>query len=77
MPLLPRGTMVILTSFFDNTADNPHNPDPDQLVVFGRRSVDEMSHLWIGRTYFTDEEFAILLNEREQMLRQRQLAQQE
>jgi hypothetical protein len=76
-PLLPRGTIVILTSYYDNTAANPANPDPDQLVVFGRRSVDEMSHFWIGRTYFTDEEFAELVAERERMLAQRPVAQEE
>ena len=71
-PLLPTGTIVVLTSFFDNTVDNPGNPDPDQLVVFGRRSVDEMSHLWIGRTYFEQDEFEQLVAEREQILRGRQ-----
>ncbi len=76
-PLLPKGTIVILTSFYDNTADNPSNPDPNQLVVFGRRSVDEMSHFWIGRTYFSDEEFEELLAERQRLLAQRPVAQQE
>ena len=70
-PLLPKGTLVVLTSFFDNTADNPGNPDPDQLVVFGRRSVDEMSHVWIGRTFFEQEEFVRLVAEREELLRVR------
>jgi hypothetical protein len=69
MPLLPKGTVVVLTSYFDNTSDNPHNPDPDQVVVFGRRSVDEMSHVWIGRTFFEQEEFDQLVAEREQYLK--------
>lgn len=69
MPLLPKGTVVVLTSYFDNTSDNPHNPDPDQVVVFGRRSVDEMSHVWIGRTFFEQEEFDQLVVEREQYLK--------
>jgi len=71
-PLLPKGTMVIVTSYFDNTENNPGNPDPDQLVVFGRRSVDEMSHLWIGRTFFEQDEFDRLVAEREQLLRERE-----
>ena len=71
MPLLPKGTVVIATSYFDNTADNPDNPDPDQLVVFGKRSVDEMSHIWIGRTFFSEDEFERLVAEREQLLRER------
>ncbi len=43
--------MLQFTSVFDNTADNPINPDPEQWVVFGRRGVDEMSHAWLGITY--------------------------
>jgi hypothetical protein len=69
MPLLPKGTVVVLTSYFDNTAENEHNPDPDQVVVFGRRSVDEMSHIWIGRTFFEQAEFDQLVAEREEYLK--------
>ena len=43
---------------FDNTADNPINPDPEQWVVFGRRGVDEMSHAWLGITYLNEEQCA-------------------
>ena len=56
-PLLPRGTMLLMTSLWDNTAANPLNPDPDQWVVFGQRGVDEMSHIWLGMTYLTDEQY--------------------
>ncbi len=73
-PLLPKGTTLIVTSWFDNTADNPRNPDPDQWVVFGKRTVDDMSHMWIGITYFDDEEaFERLVAEREQLLRERRV----
>ena len=65
-PVLPAGTMLFLTSVFDNTADNPINPDPEQWVVFGRRGPDEMSHMWIGITYVPDEEMERLISEREQ-----------
>lgn len=56
-PLLPKGTVLRFTSVFDNTADNPINPDPDQWVAFGRRGVDEMSHAWVGVTYLNEEEY--------------------
>ena len=56
-PLLPRGTVLMLRSKFDNTAANRINPDPDQWVVFGARGVDEMSHAWIGITYLDDTEY--------------------
>lgn len=65
-PLLPKGTVLITTSVFDNT---PHkgNPDPDQWVVAGSRTVDEMSHIWIGMTYFDNEaDFQKLVDERKQ-----------
>ena len=68
MPLLPKGTVVVLTSLFDNTAENPYNPDPRQWVAGGDRTVDEMSHLRMGITYFDDEaEFEALVRERERI----------
>jgi len=71
MPLLPKGTVLITTSIFDNTANNIHNRDPEQWVVAGSRTVDDMSHIWIGITYFDDEEyFNQLVAEREQLLKQ-------
>ncbi|MCY4016053.1 MAG: hypothetical protein OXE54_02540 [Gammaproteobacteria bacterium] len=63
-PLLPTGTVLQFTSVFDNTADNPINPDPEQWVVFGRRGVDEMSHAWVGITYVNEEQFASAVAER-------------
>ena len=54
----------------DNTADNPHNPDPDQWVVRGDRTVDSMCHFRMGLTYFeTEEEFQAAVDEREALLR--------
>ena len=56
-----------MNSYFDNTADNPTNPDPSQWVTFGRRSASEMSHMWIGITYFDNEaDFQKLVDERNQ-----------
>jgi hypothetical protein len=64
-PLLPKGTVLITTSVFDNTAANPTNPDPNQWVVAGSRTVDEMSHIWIGLTWFdSEEEFNKLVEQR-------------
>ena len=36
---------------------NKNNPDPNQWVGFGDRTVDEMGHAWMNITYMTDEEF--------------------
>ena len=65
-PLLPKGTVIIATSLLDNTADNPSNPDPDQWVVYGRRSVSEMAHIRFGITWIPDEDFEQMVTEREQ-----------
>jgi len=66
-PLLPAGSILVLSSVFDNTANNPINPDPDQWVTFGRRGPDEMNHLWIGITYLPDEEYTRLKTERDNL----------
>ena len=71
-PLLPRGTVLLITTIWDNTADNPINPDPRQWVVFGQRGVDEMSHTWMGITYLTDEQFEKLSAERIQLAAEQQ-----
>ena len=67
-PLLPAGTTLLFTSVFDNSAGNPLNPDPDQWVVFGRRGVDEMSHMWVGITNLEQDEYERLMAERRQRI---------
>ncbi len=57
-PLLPAGTILQFTSVFDNSVNNPLNPDPEQWVLFGRRGVDEMSHAWVAMTYLNEEQYA-------------------
>ena len=44
-------------AWYDNTSGNPNNPDPDQWVGFGDRTVDEMGHAWMNVTYISDEEY--------------------
>ena len=63
-PLLPKGTVLLFSAVFDNTADNPINPDPDQWVVFGRRGPDEMSHMWVNITYLSEEQYEERLRQR-------------
>jgi hypothetical protein len=57
-PLLPKGTILKISAWHDNTAANKSNPDPDQWVGYGDRTVDEMAHAWINITYMSDEDFA-------------------
>jgi hypothetical protein len=76
-PLLPKGTIIVATSFLDNTADNPSNPDPDQWVVYNRRSAGEMAHIRMGITWVEDEDFQQMVEERERVLRERLIAQRQ
>ena len=67
-PLLPKGTVIHVSAWYDNTKGNKNNPDPDQWVGFGDRTVDEMAHAWMNVTYFTDEEYKDLQAERKARL---------
>jgi hypothetical protein len=71
-PLLPKGAVLIITAWYDNTADNPHNPDPDQWVGIGDRTADEMSHAWIAVTHLDQEGYDRLVAEREAEKKARQ-----
>jgi tetratricopeptide (TPR) repeat protein len=44
---LPKGTRLSMQYTYDNSADNPRNPDlPPTRVFWGQRSRDEMGDLW-------------------------------
>jgi hypothetical protein len=57
-PVFPKGTMIHVTAWYDNTSANANNPDPDQWVGFGDRTVDEMGHAWMNVTYISDEDYS-------------------
>jgi len=57
-PLLPKGTILHVIAWHDNTPAKKSNPDPDQWVGYGDRTVDEMAHAWINITYMSDKDFA-------------------
>jgi hypothetical protein len=58
-PLLPKGTILKVTAWHDNTIAKKSNPDPNQWVGWGDRTVDEMAHAWINIVYMKDEDFKI------------------
>ncbi len=64
-PLLPKGTLLRVTAWHDNTSANRDNPDPSQWVGWGDRTVDEMAHAWVNITYMSDEDLEVELAERE------------
>ena len=67
-PLLPKGTVLRIAAWHDNTSANPNNPDPNVWVGYGDRTVDEMAHAWVNVTYMSDEDFRTELETRNKVL---------
>jgi hypothetical protein len=63
-PAFPKGTIIHVTAWYDNTKANKNNPDPDQWVGYGDRTVDEMAHAWMNVVYLSDEEYKAWLDAR-------------
>jgi len=63
-PLIPAGAVITLTAWYDNTENNPYNPDPDQWVGTGQRTADEMSHAWIAVTHLDQKGYEQMVSER-------------
>ena len=63
-PVFPKGTVIHVTAWYDNTRNNKNNPDPEQWVGYGDRTVDEMAHAWMNVVYLNDDEYKTLLAER-------------
>ena len=50
LQLLPAGTRIELVATFDNSAENPNNPNlPPQEIVWGEKTTDEMCIAFLGR----------------------------
>ena len=56
-PLLPKGTILHLIGWYDNSAGNPRNPDPRNWKGRGERSVDDMFQISSMFIYMTEEEY--------------------
>ena len=63
-PLLPKGTIIHVSAWYDNTKANKNNPDPEQWVGYGDRTVDEMAHAWMNVVYLSEEEYQQMLTDR-------------
>jgi hypothetical protein len=45
---LPKDSVIHMRYHYDNSADNPRNPNnPPKRVLSGNRATDEMGHLWL------------------------------
>jgi len=73
-PLVPAGAVLVITAWYDNSENNPYNPDPEVWVGRGSRTGDEMSHAWIAITHLDQEGYERLLAERQA---QRRVAEEE
>ncbi len=67
-PLLPKGTILHLTGYFDNSPTNPNVVDPRNWSGSGHRSVDNMFINLMQALYLDDEEFAAAVAEREAVM---------
>jgi hypothetical protein len=67
-PLLPKGTLIKISAWHDNTANNKANPDPNVWVGYGDRTVDEMAHAWVNVTYMNDTDYRAAIEERRKAL---------
>ena len=56
-PAFPKGTVIHVSAWYDNTKGNKNNPDPNQWVGYGDRTVDEMAHAWMNVMYISDAEY--------------------
>jgi hypothetical protein len=57
-PLLPRGTILKITGYFDNTPANRNVVDPRNWSGLGHRSIDNMLILIAQGVNLTDDQFA-------------------
>ena len=67
-PLLPKGTILKITGWHDNTPANRANPDPNVWVGYGDRTVDEMAHAWVNVTYMNDADYRAEVKARREAL---------
>ena len=63
-PLLPKGTILHIKAWHDNSAANKANPDPTQWVGWGQRSYDDMYHAHVNVTYLTQADYDQIVAER-------------
>ena len=63
-PLLPKGTVIKVTAWYDNTASNPRVADPRNWKGWGSRSIDDMMFLLSRVIWLTDDEYDAEMAER-------------
>jgi tetratricopeptide (TPR) repeat protein len=62
--VLPKGTTISMKYTYDNSTDNPRNPNrPPARVVWGQNTSDEMGDFWMQVIPRSSEDLAILLED--------------
>lgn len=49
--LIPKGAQLTVTGAWDNSTDNPNNPDASRVVPWGDQTFDEMLNGWVDFVY--------------------------
>jgi len=52
---IPAGTHIVLDMTWDNSAQNPANPDPNRVVHWGEQTWDEMNVGWMRYRYAEED----------------------
>jgi peroxiredoxin/mono/diheme cytochrome c family protein len=73
--MLPQGTTLHCTAHFDNSADNPANPDPSKPVRWGDQTWEEMMIGWFDIAVPKDADIKDVLPPTEEQLRRQQARQ--
>ena len=56
-PVVPAGTILHMISWHNNTPSNKINYDPTNWIGYGNRTIDDMSHMWLGYYNISEEEY--------------------
>ena len=64
-PLIPKGSVIHVISWHDNSDANRWNDDPRNWAGFGQRSNDDMSFAWLSWFTMNDTEFEAAVAARE------------
>ena len=68
-PLLPKGTILRVVGYYNNTPANRNVPDPRNWSGGGHRSVDNMNNMLGQGVKLTDNQFAAAIAERREQMR--------
>jgi hypothetical protein len=57
VPILPAGTILHIITWHDNSNSNKLNYDASNWIGWGNRTMDDMSHVWVGAYEISQEEY--------------------